>query len=56
LTPEVKATFTGKLALNPRDSCGRKVKDKDVVRIDGLKLVCDNGSWLCYPFPAPSRI
>jgi phosphoglucomutase len=46
LTAEVKAKFTGKLALNPRDFCGRKVKE--VVRTDGLKLVCDNGSWVCY--------
>ena len=46
LTPEVKAKFTGKLALNPRDFCGRKVKE--VVRTDGLKLVCDDGSWVCY--------
>jgi len=46
LTPEVKAKFTGKLALNPRDFCGRKVKE--VVRTDGLKLVCQDGSWVCY--------
>ena len=46
LTPEVKAKFTGKLALNPRDFCGRKVKE--VVRTDGLKLVCDDGAWVCY--------
>jgi phosphoglucomutase len=24
LTPELKAKFTGKLALNPRDFCGRE--------------------------------
>jgi phosphoglucomutase len=52
LTREVKAKFTGKLALNPRDFCGRKVKE--VVCTDGLKLVmtargCVTG------FPAPSR-
>jgi len=46
LTPEVKAKFTGKLALNPSDFCGRKVKQ--VVRTDGLKLVCQDGSWVCY--------
>jgi phosphoglucomutase len=46
LTPEVKAKFTGKLEQNPRDFCGRKVKE--VVRTDGLKLVCDDGSWVCY--------
>jgi phosphoglucomutase len=46
LTPEVKAKFTGKLALNPREFCGRQVKE--VVRTDGLKLVCQDGSWVCY--------
>jgi len=46
LTPEVKATFTGKLEQAPRDFFGRKVKQ--VVRTDGLKLVCEDGSWACY--------
>jgi phosphoglucomutase len=46
LTPEVKAKFTGKLEQNPRDFFGRKVKQ--VVRTDGLKLICEDGSWVCY--------
>ena len=46
LTPEVKAKFTGKLGKNPQDFFGRKVKQ--VVRTDGLKLVCQDGSWVCY--------
>ena len=46
LTPEVKAKFTGKLGSDPRDFCGRKVKE--VVRTDGLKLVCQDGAWVCY--------
>jgi phosphoglucomutase len=46
LTPEVKAKFTEKLGQNPRDFFGRKVKE--VVRTDGLKLVCEDGSWVCY--------
>ena len=46
LTPEVKATFTGKLGQNPRDFFGRRVTQ--VVRTDGLKLVCEDGSWVCY--------
>ena len=46
LTPEVKEKFTGKLRENPRDFFGRNVKD--VVRTDGLKLVCEGGSWVCY--------
>ncbi len=46
LTPDVKAKFTEKLGQNPRDFFGRKVKE--VVRTDGLKLICDDGSWVCY--------
>ena len=46
LTPEVKAKFTGKLGQHPREFSGRKVKE--VVRTDGLKLVCEDGSWVCY--------
>jgi phosphoglucomutase len=46
LTPEVKEKFTGKLGQNPQDFFGRKVKE--VVRTDGLKLVCADGSWVCY--------
>ncbi len=48
LTPQVKATFTKKLEQIPRDFFGRKVKQ--VVRTDGLKLVCEDGSWVCYRF------
>ena len=46
LTPEVKAKFTGKLKSDPREFCGHKVSE--VVRTDGLKLVFDDGSWVCY--------
>ena len=46
LTPEVKATFTEKLSLEPREFCGHKVAS--VVRTDGLKLVLGDGSWVCY--------
>jgi phosphoglucomutase len=46
LTPEVKAKFTEKLRLDPREFCGRGVSA--VVRTDGLKLVFDDGSWVCY--------
>jgi len=46
LTPEVKEKFTGKLQQEPREFSGRKVKE--VVRTDGLKLVLDDGSWVCY--------
>jgi phosphomannomutase len=46
LTPEVKDKFTVKLAKEPKDFCGRKVCE--VVRKDGLKLVLEDGSWVCY--------
>ena len=46
LTPEVKAKFTEKLGSDPKQFSGRKVLS--VVRIDGLKLVLDDGSWICY--------
>src|SRR5258706_2945821 len=46
LTPEVKAKFTEKLKSDPREFCGRGVSE--VVRTDGLKLVFEDGSWVCY--------
>lgn len=46
LTPEVKEKFTEKLQSNPQDFSGRRVSE--VVRKDGLKLVFEDGSWVCY--------
>jgi phosphoglucomutase len=46
LTPEVKARFTEKLKTDPTELSGRKVKQ--IVRTDGLKLILDDGSWVCY--------
>jgi phosphoglucomutase len=46
LTPEVKATFTTKLKSEPRDIAGRKIAQ--IVRTDGLKLIFDDGAWICY--------
>jgi len=46
LTPEVKEKFTSKLETDPREFFGRKVVE--VVRKDGLKLVLDDGSWVCF--------
>jgi phosphoglucomutase len=46
LTAEVKEKFTGKLQSEPREFFGRKVGE--VVRKDGLKLVFEDGSWICY--------
>jgi len=46
LTPEVKAKFTTKLQGEQREFFGHKVKES--VRKDGLKLVLDDGSWVCY--------
>jgi phosphoglucomutase len=46
LTPDVKEKFTEKLRSDAREFCGYKVSE--VVRKDGLKLVSDDGSWVCY--------
>jgi len=46
LTPDSKAKFTEKLKVDPTELGGRKVTA--VVRTDGLKLVLEDGSWVCY--------
>jgi phosphoglucomutase len=46
LTPEVKQKFTEKLRGDPNEFYGIKVAQ--AVRIDGLKLVLADGSWVCY--------
>src|SRR5205814_9446253 len=46
LTPEVKEKFTTKVASDPHEFFGRAVKQ--AVRTDGLKLVFNDGSWVCY--------
>jgi len=46
LTPEVKEKFTEKLRFDSQEFCGRGVSE--VVRKDGLKLVFEDGSWVCY--------
>ena len=46
LTPEVKEKFTEKLRFDPQEFCGRGVSE--AVRKDGLKLVFEDGSWVCY--------
>jgi alpha-D-glucose phosphate-specific phosphoglucomutase len=46
LTPEIKSKFTEKIKGDPTDLGGLKVSS--VVRTDGLKLILDDGSWVCY--------
>ncbi|HET9409510.1 MAG TPA: phosphoglucomutase/phosphomannomutase family protein [Candidatus Sulfotelmatobacter sp.] len=46
LTPEVQQKFTEKLRTDPKEFFGRTVSE--VVRTDGLKLVFDDGAWVCY--------
>jgi phosphomannomutase len=46
LTPEVKEKFVEKIKADPKDLSGRKVSQ--IVRTDGLKLVLEDGSWVCY--------
>jgi alpha-D-glucose phosphate-specific phosphoglucomutase len=46
LTPEIQQKFTSKLGTEPHQFAGRAVAE--IVRTDGLKLVLDDGSWVCY--------
>jgi alpha-D-glucose phosphate-specific phosphoglucomutase len=46
LTSEVKAKFTEKVKGDPAELGGRKVSS--IVRTDGLKLILEDGSWVCY--------
>ncbi len=46
LTPDVKAKFTEKVKGDPTELGGRKVTS--IVRTDGLKLILEDGSWVCY--------
>ena len=46
LTPEVKEKFTEKVKTDSQSLGGRKVKQ--IVRTDGLKLILEDGSWVCY--------
>jgi len=46
LTAEVQEKFTDKLRVDPGSFFGQRVAE--VVRTDGLKLVLEDGSWVCY--------
>jgi len=46
LTAEAKNKFTERLKSDPKELAGRKVSN--IVRTDGLKLIFDDGSWVCY--------
>jgi phosphoglucomutase len=46
LTPEVKEKFVEKVKGDPSNLSGRKVSG--IVRTDGLKLILEDGSWVCY--------
>jgi alpha-D-glucose phosphate-specific phosphoglucomutase len=46
LTREGKEKFTEKLREDPTEFYGRRVAE--VVRKDGLKLVFEDGAWICY--------
>jgi phosphomannomutase len=46
LTDDQKARFTEKMKAEPTELSGRKVTS--IVRTDGLKLILDDGSWVCY--------
>jgi len=46
LTAEAMSAFTEKLKGDPTELGGRKVSQ--IVRTDGLKLILEDGSWVCY--------
>ncbi|MFI5103540.1 MAG: phosphoglucomutase/phosphomannomutase family protein, partial [Terriglobales bacterium] len=46
LTKELHEQFTKKLRVDPAEIGGRKVKQ--VVRTDGMKLLFEDGSWICF--------
>lgn len=46
LTPEVKEKFVEKVKTDPAKLGLHKVTE--IVRTDGLKLILDDGSWVCY--------
>ena len=46
LTPEVKEKFIEKVKTDPKTLGPHKVTQ--IVRTDGLKLILDNGAWVCY--------
>jgi phosphoglucomutase len=46
LTSEVRTKFVEKVQTDPTSMGGRKVAQ--IVRTDGLKLILDDGSWVCY--------
>ena len=46
LTSARKAAFTEELKKDPTELGGRKVTQ--VVRTDGLKLILEDGSWVCF--------
>jgi phosphoglucomutase len=46
LTPDVKEKFVEKIKTDPATLGPRNVVQ--TVRTDGLKLILDNGSWVCY--------
>ncbi|HUY82186.1 MAG TPA: phosphoglucomutase/phosphomannomutase family protein [Acidobacteriaceae bacterium] len=46
LTPEVKEKFIEKVKTDPKTLGPHRVTQ--IVRTDGLKLILDNGAWVCY--------
>jgi len=46
LTADQKAAFMERLKADPKEMSGRKVAS--VVRTDGLKVILEDGSWVCF--------
>jgi phosphoglucomutase len=46
LSAELEAAYPGKVASVPTEIAGSKVKD--VVTVDGVKLILEDGSWMLF--------
>ncbi len=46
LSPELEAAYPTKVAAVPKEIAGTKVKD--VVTVDGVKLILEDGSWILF--------
>ena len=46
LSPELESVYAGKINAVPAEVAGTKVKE--VIRIDGTKLLLEDGSWMLF--------
>jgi phosphomannomutase len=54
LTPEAMAAFTEKLKADPKEP--KRAQGRNIVRTDDLKLIFEDGSWVCYRLSATEPV